>query len=179
MLLQGALCQESEPHRVLSDGWSISDTCHSHLCLQFFLEMPMKRMLDEAPMERPHPSPFLRSWGLAFGNSLECWAWAGSRAAGLASPEFLDGRKRHLGARGRGECWPVFWMLQTQMNSSTKDNPQWLWPSREHHSYILVSVHSHFVIVMCLSSGCHNKVPKTGWLINNRNFFSGLPWSSG
>ena len=28
--LRGASCQESEPHRVLPEGWSISDTCHSH-----------------------------------------------------------------------------------------------------------------------------------------------------
>lgn len=176
MLLQGALCQESKPHRVLSDGWSISDTCHSYLWLRVFLEMPMKRMLDEAPVERPHPSPFLRSWGLEFGNSLECWAWAEEQACRLSQPRVLGWWKETSGGRGRMltcilNAAKYRWAQAQKIIPSDYDHP-------EITSYILVSVHTHFA-VMCLSSGCHNKVPNTGWLINNRNFFSGLPWSSG
>lgn len=65
----------------------------------------MKRMcvcqLDEAPVEKPHPSPFLRSLSLEFGNSLECWARAGEQSCRLSQRRVL-GLWRHL--RGEGGC---------------------------------------------------------------------------
>lgn len=103
--LRRAPCQESEPHRVLPEGWSISDMCHSHFWLRLFLDMPMKRMcvcqLDEAPVEKPHPSPFLRSLSLEFGNSLECWARAGEQSCRLSQRRVLGLWRETFEGRGR------------------------------------------------------------------------------
>lgn len=42
--------------------------------------------VNEAPLERPHCSPFLRSMSLEFGNSLECWAPAGEQSCRISQP---------------------------------------------------------------------------------------------
>lgn len=70
VLLRGGSLQYSEPQRVLLDECSISDLCHSHFLLRFFLEMPMERMRScqltspsgEAP---PRPIPEECVWSLA------------------------------------------------------------------------------------------------------------------
>lgn len=41
--------------------------------------------------------------------------------------------------------------------------PTWLFAATDHNK--------DFNIICCLTWGCYNKVPETGWLINTRSFF--------
>lgn len=56
--------------------------------------------VNEVPLERPHLSPFLRSVGLELALPWKAGAPLGSRAAGVASPQSLEHRKRHSGQSG-------------------------------------------------------------------------------
>lgn len=99
-----APCQDPEPHRVLPNGWSVSHPSFSFVTEVLSGNAHGKNVflpVNEAPLERPQPSPVLRSLSLEFGNSLECGPQLGSRAAGLGRPETLECGKRHLRGRGR------------------------------------------------------------------------------
>lgn len=57
--------------------------------------------VNEAPLERPRPSPFLRSMSLEFGNSLECWAPAGEQSCRISQPRVPGIGKQTLWGKGR------------------------------------------------------------------------------
>lgn len=99
--MEGASCQDSEPHRVLPNGWSISHPCRSEVLSGNAHGKNVFLPVYEAPLERPHPSPFLRSMSLELGNSLECWAPAGEQSCRVSQSRDPGMWKETFEGRGR------------------------------------------------------------------------------
>lgn len=82
--------------------------------------MPMEGMcscqLHEAPLERPHSNPFLRSMSLEFGSTLECWgpSWGAELQEPSAQSPWNVGRDIWWEIENIGECYKI------QISTDTK-----------------------------------------------------------